>query len=127
MSRLENFDHIDMAVGVTKGDTGEELWCANTNACIVRYTWDYTPIIHKVVPPVVYPGLQAAVLLNPMKCPNYKREDELPIDLRIDGTAFNHTDPYVDPEEYDDEEESDADEDGSVDGEVEWTLGNERA
>ena len=47
-----------------------------------------------MIPAMVYPGMTASVAVNPMKATKYKHENELPIDLRIDGTSFDLSELY---------------------------------
>ena len=66
--------------------------CAN--CCSVTYSWDYTPILHYMVPAMVYPGMKATVVVDVKMAYKYKHENQLPIDLRIDGTSMNLTENY---------------------------------
>lgn len=91
MSSFENLD-IDMFLTVTTSSTGRKLTCGNN--CKVRYTWSYTPIIHYIVPSVVYPGMQIAVGINPKNAPNYKKSDQTPFQMRLDGTSLIFGDEY---------------------------------
>ena len=95
MSSFESYDLISMYVHVTPASTGIPLTCSDRNHnCRVKYGWNYTPIIYHMIPSTVYPGMPAAVAMNAMSCPNYKHEDQMPVDIRIDGTSFNLTDYY---------------------------------
>ena len=42
-----------------------------------------------MTPSIVYPGMTASVGINPKSAPNYKQANQLPIDLRIDGTSMD--------------------------------------
>ena len=90
-SDFEGFDEINMTLEVTTTTMGETLACGNASNCAVKYSWGYTPVIHYVIPSIVYPGMTGVVAVNPKNAPNYKKSTDLPIDLRIDGTALNLT------------------------------------
>lgn len=60
----------------------------------MRYSWAYTPIIKHVTPSVVYPGMPVSVGVIPKNAANYKKEEELPVDVRIDGQSLNFTETY---------------------------------
>ena len=42
-----------------------------------------------MVPAIVYPGMQVSVGLNARKAPNYKLDNQMVVDLRIDGTSLD--------------------------------------
>jgi hypothetical protein len=94
---FEGHDEVNMFLEVTDKATDERHSCSQGRKCRVRYAWDHTPIIHNMVPAIVYPGMTASVRVEPRKAKDYKRENALPIDLRIDGTSFN-LDGYYDTE-----------------------------
>ena len=68
------------------------LTCQSCSICCkVTYSWDWTPVLHYMIPAMVYPGMQATVAIDQKNAKVYKHEDQLPIDLRIDGTSMNLT------------------------------------
>jgi hypothetical protein len=70
-------------------DNSVSLTCS-TNKCGVTYKWAATPIMYRASPQVMYPGMWTSVHVNPRNAPNYKRSNEMPIDIRVDGTSLDH-------------------------------------
>lgn len=96
LSDFEDFSQVDMTLELTKTSDGSVMACENSGHCLVRYTWDYTPIIHYVVPQIIYPGMIPSVLIDTKKALNYKHADQLVMNIRFDGTSFNYTNGYTD-------------------------------
>jgi len=74
LSSFEYLNEVDMQLTVTASSKGTKFTCGSDN-CRVRYSWSYTPVIHYVVPAVVYPGMTISVGINPKNAPNYKKDD----------------------------------------------------
>ena len=96
LSDFEAFSTVDMTLEVTKSTDGSVMTCASANNCLVRYSWDYTPIISYVVPQIIFPGMIPTVIINTKNAPNYKHADQLAMQIRVDGTSFNYTNGYND-------------------------------
>ena len=47
-----------------------------------------------MIPSMVYPNMTASVGINAKKAPHYKQANQLPIDLRIDGTSMDLSELY---------------------------------
>ena len=92
LSSFEYLSNVDMSLSVMATSTETEFTCGSN--CRVRYTWDYTPIIHYLVPAVVYPSMTVSAGINPKNAPNYKKSTDLPLQLRIDGTSLDLTNKY---------------------------------
>lgn len=85
---FRSFSSVKMNLEVKPGFLGGTSLGCDSN-CDVYYSWDYTPQIKYMVPSKVYPGMQASVVLNPARAPNYKHAKQLAVDARIDGTMLN--------------------------------------
>ena len=94
LSSFESFDQINMQLSVQTTVMSYDLGCVPARNCFVSYSWDYTPIIHYVTPPIVYPGMAVSVGVDPQWAPDYKKEGQPPIDVRIDGVGLNFTETY---------------------------------
>ena len=94
LSSFESLDNVKMHLSVKTSVYDHHLTCAQKHRCKVNYSWEYTPIFHYLVPSMVYPGMNATVALNPKNTPYYKHPDELPVDLRIDGTSIDLSEMY---------------------------------
>ena len=75
LSDFANLSSVTMALSVTTAAMGTRLTCNNPNNCKVRYDWGYTPVIHYMIPAIIYPGMTASVVINPKNAPNYKHAD----------------------------------------------------
>ena len=89
MSTFESLNEVQMHLEVRVPETGVVLACQRADRCRVRYRWDYTPVIHHMVPAIVYPGMQVSVGLDANKAPNYKADNQMMVDIRIDGTSLD--------------------------------------
>jgi hypothetical protein len=62
----------------------------NNQNCRISMNWSYTPIIYGAYPAVLYYGQLAAVAVNPMEAPRSKKDNDLPVTLKIDGFRLDH-------------------------------------
>ena len=75
LSDFEQFSTVDMTLDVTRVSDGSVMACGNAANCLVRYSWDYTPVISYVVPQIIYPSMIPSVLIDTKKALNYRHPD----------------------------------------------------
>ena len=72
LSFFEAFDKIEMTLSVSTTVIDQTLECVSAPQCRVTYDWNYTPIVHYMVPSIVYLGLTASVGVNLKFAAKYK-------------------------------------------------------
>jgi len=60
---FNRYDSMSMYAQINTG--GNTLKCGTDNDCRIVPHWSYTPIWYGLSPPVVYPGLDATLIINP--------------------------------------------------------------
>lgn len=88
ITAFEPYDRIDFTISFVDSATGNEIQCADSSKCLVRYSWSYTPLLRYMSPPVMYPGMIATAAVNAQSTMNYKRDDEYAAEIRIDGESL---------------------------------------
>lgn len=86
METVKAFDSIETFVDVENAD--RRLTCEKSNNCRVTYRWSHTPIVYYLSSPIMYSGMNVSLYMNPRKGPDYKRADDLPADIQIEGFRF---------------------------------------
>ena len=95
MGDFKSFDSVKMTAEIDNVESGTTVACDNADKCEISYSWEYTPICYHMSPPVVYPGQKTNIYINPMNAPNYKKSDDLPIHIKLDGTRLDMSE-YMD-------------------------------
>ena len=85
VSDFEGYDRLDFTISFRDAETADTLVCSNAGSCLVRYDWDYTPLLYYMSPPVMYPGMSVTAAVNPKATMNYKSAMYMAAEIRIDG------------------------------------------
>ena len=56
--------------------------------CTVKYSWWQTPIWYYLSPPTMYHGADVALAFSPKGAQDYKRSDQMAVDIKLNGHRF---------------------------------------
>lgn len=92
--QLRYYDLIttELQVDVADEETGEikSYVCDNPDSdCHLRYRWSQTPILWFTSPAVLYNGLKSSIYINAKNAPGYKKDYQMAVDIRLDGTSLD--------------------------------------
>lgn len=92
MDDFKAIDEVKMFTQVYNRQDKSTLICKGGGEwdCLVRYHWNYTPIIYGVYPQVLYHGQVSNVFLNPTEAPRGKKAGDLPVTIKLDGFRMDH-------------------------------------
>ena len=91
LEQFTDFSQVDTDISVLDIGNMNRLACdeSNKSRCKINFSWDYTPVVSQIIPPVVYKGMEMTVYLNPKKAPSYYDSTlgGSRCEIRIDGTS----------------------------------------
>jgi hypothetical protein len=90
LSDFERYSRVDFTISFEDGERAASLVCAEASRCLVRYNWDYTPLLYYMSPPVMVPGMIVTAAVNAMRTMDYKQGDVHAAEVRIDGEMLGY-------------------------------------